>query len=149
MRCCWDCGWFWGGCGGGLDVPLAGVSSLRWLWSGGDLPLACPRRQVRDLYLVGTVEVDHKTKRDNQLNTGRSSWSCPGPPVPPGSPCRSGSALIFLPILLSSSPGRWPAGCHAPPSSSCIPVPVAPLVSVPSTHGPVGTQPPSCLLGRG
>ncbi|XP_075299042.1 F-actin-monooxygenase MICAL1 isoform X2 [Opisthocomus hoazin] len=28
--------------------------------------------QVRDLYLVGTVEVDHKMKRDNQLNTAVS-----------------------------------------------------------------------------
>lgn len=76
---------------GCLHVPLAGIGSLCWLCAGGDLPLVCPHRQVRDLYLVGMVEVDHKRKSDSRLSTGRSSSPVPGPPVPPSSPCQSSS----------------------------------------------------------
>lgn len=59
-----------------------------WLCAGGDLPPACPHRQVRDLYLVGMVEVDHKRKSDNRLSTGRRSQFCPGP-LGTRTPCSS------------------------------------------------------------
>lgn len=53
----------------------------RWLCIG-DPALACPHWQVRDLYLVGTVEVDSKRKSDHRLSIGRNNQSCPIPSMP-------------------------------------------------------------------
>lgn len=72
--------------GEGLGVPLTRASSRHGAKGSVRLVTCVSPWQVRDLYLVGMVEVDHKKRRDNRLSTGRSERSCPSPSPPPGPP---------------------------------------------------------------
>lgn len=94
----------------------------------GDPPLACPHWQVRDLYLVGTVEVDSKRKSDNRLSIGRSNQSCL---IPSSSHAQVATALIFLLILVCC-----PLACVQRA------VLETPMVSILSACGPCGGTAP-------